>query len=275
MNNRSEGLPRFRKPPVIETVLGVYFRPSDQFRSVQQGILWDRSFRSQFPTLEERPPVEEIHERYGDERLAPPSIRWRVSERVQPPRLWAVSENGQHVIQIQTNAFFANWLKTSDGATYRPYAERRKAFGEQIRQVEEFFREERIGPLEPTSWTITYINHIDYGGLSVLGPTLARTLAAWTNQWSSNWLPAIDNAVFDLAFPMPDCAGRLNVNLKPAVVLSDKREVLRLDLTARGQLKSNDATSALSAIDMGHEWIVRGFATLTTPELHQEWERIQ
>lgn len=275
MSNSSEGLPRFGKPPVIETVLGIHFRSLDRFTSVQQGLLWDRRFRRQFPRLEERPPVEELHERFGEERLAPPVIRWQVSERVPSPRLWAASENGQHVIQIQKNGFFANWLKTSDDETYRPYLERREAFSQQLNQVEEFFHEEEIGQLEPTSWTLTYINHIDYKGLHELGPALARTLTVWTNQWSDDWLPQPDKVNLDFTFPMPDDMGRLNVSLVPVVLLSDKRQMLRLDLTARGQLKVKDVASALAGIDLGHDWVVRGFASLTRPEMHQKWERIQ
>lgn len=277
MTSTSEALPRFGKPPVIETVLGVHFRPLEKFTSAHQGLLWERCFRARFPNLEERPPVEEVRERFGEERLAPQVIRWQVFDRPPALRLWAASENGQHVVQIQKNALFANWLKTGEAAAYRPYSERREEFSQQLSQVEEFLREEEIGQLEPTSWSVTYINHIDYEGLHEVGPAVARTLTVWANQFSDDWLPATDKVLLDFAFPMPDNAGRLNVNLKPAVVLSDKRQVLRFDLTARGQLKkeSRDVASALAGIDLGHEWIVRGFASLTRPEMHHVWERTQ
>lgn len=262
---------------MIETVLGVHFRPLAKFTSAHQGLLWERFFRARFPNLEERPPVEEVRERFGEDRLAAPAIRWQVSDRPDAPRLWAASENGQHVVQIQRNALFANWLKTDDNAAYRSYAERRGEFSEQLSQVEEFFRDEDVGQLEPTSWSVTYINHIDYEGLHEVGPAVAKTLTVWTNQFSDDWLPAVDKVVLDFAFPMPDEAGRLNVNLKPAVVRNDRRQVLRLDLTARGQLKkeSPDVAGALAGIDLGHEWVVRGFASLTRPEMHEVWERIQ
>ncbi len=275
MSSSIEELPRFGKPPVIETVLGVHFRPLEKFTSAHQGLLWHRCFRARFPNLEERPPVEEVRELFDEERLGVPMIRWQVSDRLPGPRLWAASENGQHVVQIQKNALFANWLRTGEEVAYLPYAERRQEFSEQLNQVEEFFRVEEIGQLEPTSWSVTYINHIDYEGLHNLGPAVARTLTVWTNQLSDDWLPAPDKVVLDFAFPMPDNAGRLNVNLTTAVVLSDKRHVLRLDLTARGQLKTKDVASALAGIDLGHEWIVRGFASLTRPEMHQAWERLR
>ena len=275
MVESSEALPRFRRPPVIETVLGVHFRPLERFTSAHQGLLWDRCFRAQFPKLEERPPVEEVRERFGEERLTPPAIRWQVFDRPPAPRLWAASENGRHVVQIQKNTLLANWLKTGEEAVYRPYLERRQEFSRQLSQVEEFFHEEEIGQLEPTSWIATYINHIDYEGLYDLGPAVARTLTLWTNQLSDDWLRTTDSVMLDFTFPMPDNAGRLNVNVKPVVVLSDKSQVLRLDLTARGQVKTKDVPSVLDGIDLGHEWVVRGFASLTRHEMHREWERTQ
>ena len=274
MTNSSEALPRFGRPPVIETVLGVHFRPLEKFTSAHQGLLWERYLRAQFPKLEERPPVEEIRERFAEERLAPAMIRWQVSDRPDAPRLWAVSENGQHVVQIQKNALFVNWMKTGEKVAYRPYADRRQEFSRQLDRVAEFFRNEGIGDLEPTTWSVTYINHMEYEGFHNVGPAVARTLAVWANQRSDNWLPEPDKVVLDLSFPMPDNAGRLNVNLTPVVLLSDKRQMLRLDLTARGQLKARDVASALAGIDLGHEWVVRGFASLTRPEMHRLWERM-
>lgn len=276
MKNNARSLPRFRKPPVVETVLSVYFRPFGRFGSAEQGILWDRHFRSLFPKLEEQPPAEEMRERFGEERLAAvPSVRWRVMDRPDAPRLWAASENGQHVIQIQKNAFFSNWLKAAEDVAYRPYQDRREEFSRQLGQLEGFFQDQGIGEFEPTSWGVTYINHIGYEGLDCLGPAVARTMTVWTNQFSDDWLSTPDTLVLNSAFPMPDNVGRLNVNLTPVVVTKDKRHMLRLDLTARGQVKTKGRAGVLDAIDLGHEWVVRGFASLTQPEMHQVWEREQ
>jgi uncharacterized protein (TIGR04255 family) len=275
MSSSDQGLPRFDRPPVIETVLGVHFRPLEKFTSAHQGLLWDRYFRARFPKLEERPPIQEVRELFGEERLSVPMIQWQVSDQPPALRLWAASENGQNVVQIQKNGLFANWLRTGEGVAYWPYSERRREFSEQLRQVEQFFREEAIGPLEPTTWSVTYVNHVDYEGFRKVGPAVAATLTFWTNQSSDNWLPEPDKVALDFTFPIPDNAGRLNVNLTTAVVLSDKRHVLRLELTARGQLKTNDVASALAGIDLGHVWIVRGFASLTRPEMHKEWGRTQ
>jgi len=271
-------LPRFRKPPVIETVLGVHFRPLEKFNSAEQGILWDRYFRAQFPKLEERAPIEEIQERFGQERLvSSSSARWKVMDRPDVPRLWASSENGQHVVQIQKRAFFTNWLKTAEETTYRPYAERRAEFSRQLGQLEEFFEERDLGKIEPTSWNVTYINHIDSKGMEHVGSEVAEKLTVWTNQFNDDFLQEPDNLRLSFAFPMPDNIGRLNISFSPAISPKDERPIFRLELTARGQPKINDIPNTFNAIDLGHEWVVRGFASLTRPEMHEKgiWERIQ
>ena len=277
MSNSNQELPRFRRPPVVETVLGVYFRSLEKFTSAEQGIFWDRYFRPKFPKLEERPPTEELRERFGEERLAPTAdIRWRVTQRPDAPRLWATSENGQHVVQIQRNGFLSNWQKADDDVAYQSFEERRQEFGQQLAQLDKFLREQDIGRIELTSWIVTYINHMDYEGLDNVGPAVAKTLTVWTNQFSDNWLTTPDKLVLDFAFPMPDNAGRLNVNLAHVFVKKSKQHKLRLDLTARGHLQSEDKSikSVLNSIDLGHEWVVRGFASLTRPEMHKLWERI-
>jgi uncharacterized protein (TIGR04255 family) len=276
MITSEEPLPRFRKPPVVETVLGVYFRPLDKFGSAQLGIVWDRYFRERFPNTEERPPIEEIPEQFGDARMSAfPMVRWQVMDRPDTPRLWAASEDGQHVIQIQRNALFSNWLKIAGDVAYRPYLERRQEFSRQLGQLDEFLQEQKIGRMELTSWNVTYINHIDYKGMDDLGPEVAKNLTVWANQFSDGFLDKPDKLTLGFAFPMPDHAGRLNVNLTPVVLSKEKRQALRLDLTARGQLKAKDIPNALSAIDTGHEWVVRGFASLTRAEMHEVWEREQ
>lgn len=276
MTNNIKSLPRFRNPPVVETVMGVHFRPLERFTSAEQGILWDRLFRQKYPKLEERPPIEEVTEKFGDEHFGSlPVMRWQVMDRPDSPRLWAVSGSGQSVIQIQRNAFFSNWLKSGDDVAYLPYLERRQQFTEQLNQLYEFFREQGVGQLEPTSWAVTYVNHVEYKGMDQIGAEVARIFTFWTNQFSDDFLREPDKLTLGFTFPMPDNAGRLNVNLKPVVSPKDKRQLLRLDLTARGPCHDKGIAGALSAIDLGHEWIVRGFASLTHPEMHQVWEREQ
>lgn len=44
-----------------------------------------------------------------------------------------------------------------------------------------------------------------------------------------------------------------------------------LTLTARG--KANEGCDLMEFVDMAHEWIVRGFADVTTKDMQKEWGR--
>lgn len=272
MSSNADYLPRFRKPPVVETVLGVYFRPLEKLTSAHIGMLWDRHFRKQFPAIQEQPPVEEIQEQFAETRSMPfPMVRWQV--RPTMSRLWASSGSGEHVVQIQRNAFFSNWLKAGNDSVYSHYDARRQEFESQLNQLATFVADQELGQLAPTSWTITYINHILYDNKESVGAVAAKTLNVWTNQIGDGFLGEPDKLSLDFAFPMLGNTGTLNVNLIPVILPKENQSALRLDLTARGQLKIKDITNALDAIDLGHEWVTRGFASLTRPEMHLIWER--
>jgi hypothetical protein len=46
-----------------------------------------------------------------------------------------------------------------------------------------------------------------------------------------------------------------------------------MNLTARGRPDEESIEGALRFLDIGREWIVRGFAAVTTPEMHAIWRR--
>ena len=112
-------------------------------------------------------------------------------------------------------------------------------------------RELEIGRVEPTSWVVTYISHIEYEGAQSVGPTVAKAFTVWTDQTSDGWLPPPDRVVLDMAFPMPDNAGRLHVTSAPVVRLTDKKEMLRLDITARGKAKAKGTDKCLGRNRLG------------------------
>jgi hypothetical protein len=46
-----------------------------------------------------------------------------------------------------------------------------------------------------------------------------------------------------------------------------------MTLTARGVPHSSDQEELLRCLDVGREWVVRGFADFTTDEMHNLWKR--
>jgi uncharacterized protein (TIGR04255 family) len=275
MPNDYDSLPRFDRPPVIETVMGVHFKPLPRFTGAHQGVLWDREFRSDFPQVKERPPVEEVVERFGSDRLeSSAGIRWSLSDQPDTPRLWAMSDSGEHILQIQKSALLTNWQRPPN-VGYLHYSERRSEFERRLQIVDEFLRTNELGQVEPTSCLLTYINHLELDSLSDTADVVQQCLTVWQNSTSDSWLPKPDELRLHFAFPMPADSGRLNVIVNPVVRRQDKQPMIRMELTARGVPEDRSIDSAIRWIDGGHEWIVRGFSSITRPEMHEIWGRTQ
>jgi uncharacterized protein (TIGR04255 family) len=268
-------MPRFDAPPVVETVMGVHFQPLPSFSVASRVLFWS-TLSDQFPNVEEKAPVDEVREEFGVDRLpVGHGIRWQFSEALPSPRLWAKSPDGKHTIQLQKDALMVNWERVGGSpGDYWPYEERRREFQEKLERLDQFLAENQIGRVTPTSCFVTYINHVECVGGS-FAPYLQRLLTVWSNDTSDDWLPPIERASLQLAFAMPEEQGRLHVSVAPGVRRTDKATIVRLDLTARGAPREPSLDMAMDWIDMGHEWIVRGFTSLTRPEMHQLWRRIQ
>ncbi len=124
MVHEPQPMPRFDNPPVVETVMGVFFRPLAGFTIAERSIFWSQ-LRSEFPAVEEKPPVDEVQESFDENTINAAGIRWQIEE-FPPVRLWAKSDDRRHTLQIQQNALFVNWERNPDGTDrYWHYGQRR------------------------------------------------------------------------------------------------------------------------------------------------------
>jgi uncharacterized protein (TIGR04255 family) len=267
-------LPRFEAPPVIETVLGVYFRPLRQMNTVEQGIFWNEALRGDFPEYELRPPVEEALDRF-DGRPLVQGLRWQLSNEPETPRLWAKSPTGEHILQVQRNAILANWLR--QGSAYRPFIERLATFQARLEQLETYaLRKDFQQSLSPTSCTVTYINQIPLEPKESWASALERVLICFSNP-ANDLLPRVDRARLEFSFAFPSERGRLHVVATPGHGKDGRDSVLQLELSSRATLATEEPSleKAIGMVRTAHDWIVRGFATLTRPEMHRVWRRVQ
>jgi uncharacterized protein (TIGR04255 family) len=268
-------LPRFEAPPVIETVLGVFFRPLRRLNTVEQGVFWNEVLRGDFPKYELRPPIEEVSERFEGKSAIIQGVHWQVSSEPETPRLWAISPSGEHILQVQRNAILANWLRR--GANYLPFQERITSFGSRLNQLGEYARlKDFQQQFSPTSCTATYINQIPIEENEPWAKAAERVLTCFSNP-AIDWLPPIDRGRLQFSFPFASERGRLHVVAIPALQEEGQTLVMQLELTARLGLakEAQTADAALAAVRTAHDWIVRGFATLTRPEMHEIWRRIR
>jgi uncharacterized protein (TIGR04255 family) len=262
--------PKFRRPPVIETILGVQFAPLERFSIPHFGLFW-ASIRDKYPRQEMKPPLGPEIEEFGGQ-LGPPTLNLLLTAEPDA-RCWFIDSSGTQLIQVQRDRFIRNWRKVSGGDEYPSYDVLKPRFREDWARFHDFLAREELGRPEINQCEVTYVNHIaQWEGWSSFGET--HKVISLLASPIQGFLPEPEIVALNNRYLMTDKKGRLHVTLQPAVRRGDGKVVLQLTLTARGRPASSRSEDIISWFDMGHEWIVRGFVDITTTDMHRLWERL-
>ena len=267
--------PKFRRPPVIETVLGVQFEPLHAMQITHFGLFWSR-IKDRFPQVEHHPLLEPVRESF-DKRLVQGGPRWRIAGRPEPPRVWYLSqenEQGQQLLQVQPDRFLQNWRRASlSSQDYPSYERNREDFAKSFREFVRFAEACSLGRVAPNQCEVTYVNHIPIDDDCGVGEMFRRCFPSLAGAHSDDFLPSSPERVaFKCSYPISDQRGRLHIDIKSAMDKRDRHEILVLVLTARGAPTSTDLDGVLDWFDLGHFWVVKGFKSFTTKVMHERWE---
>lgn len=267
-------LPKFKNPPVVETVLGVQFDEIEGLLTPHLGLLWHK-YRSNLPLIEEHPLLGPAIEKFD---VQPPSPIEIAFEPKPESRAWFLNRPRSELIQVQRDRFIRNWRKVAD-VSYPNYEPLRKQFEQDFALFQEFIETEKLGSINVNQCEVTYVNHIEPAiGVWESHSQIDKILRNWTC-WagSDKFLPVPEDASIRLRFRIPDASGRpigrLQAELRSARKLTDGAAIFVLNLTARGRPTGSDVDAVLDFLDLGREWVVRGFTELTTTEMHNIWER--
>ena len=272
---RPDDLPDFRNPPLVETVLSLQFQPLRGFKSVHVGLLWHQ-FRDTFPLIEEHPPLNVARETFGVP--APGQVEVTIEEKPPLPRVWFLNASETELIQIQADRFIHNWRKSGKVSTpYPRYEGVRAKFRDEVRGFQQFLSDEKLGQIVINQCEVTYVNHIEPCEAWHSHGQIEGVLRAWDAR-GRVFLPEAEGGRIEQRFVIRSDSGgplgRLHASLTPAWKVEGQSPILVLTLTARGSPIGEGIDGAFAFLDLGREWIVRGFAELTTTEMHRVWERI-
>jgi uncharacterized protein (TIGR04255 family) len=262
--DKSQSLPDYEKPPVVEVVCGIVFETIKAFKGHHLGLFWQK-VRDEFPGCDH-------------------AARLGFNPEVEPfdlanylPRAWFVSAKQNTLIQLQDNMFFFNWRRMQEDEDYPRYSTIIEAFKTNLAVFHEFLQEEDLGSVTPKTCELTYINHIPKGegweSLSEIKETFPDL--AW-NSTEKRFLPQPITLSGQIVFPMPDDKGRLNVTLQRGEKKQpDKCPVLILQIKAQGLGGEKSMDAVWEWFEVAHEWIVRGFTDLTGTTIQKEvWRRL-
>jgi uncharacterized protein (TIGR04255 family) len=266
--SRPADLADFENPPVVETVLSVQFERIAGLHAAHLGLLW-HEFRAAFPRPDERTPLDQVIEQFPETARARVGLELQTFENLPVPRLCFLNLQGNEMIQVQADRFIKNWRKEGEAEQYPHYETIKPMFERDFGIFADFLQRNRFEVPAINQCEVTYVNHI----LSGEGWGRFGDFNEIFNFWNG---PQVDipgrvedlraHARFIISDDHGGPIGRLHVDVQPAFRTSDNKPMYVFHLTARGQ-----AAKGFEFFDVGRRWIVKSFASLTTPKMHQIW----
>ncbi len=254
-------LPKYKKPPVVEVAISVYFKPIPDLKTAHFGRFWNL-VSADYPKTEDRPPL-----------IDPQVVE--LSQFLPLPRVFLISENETYLIQLQNNFFAHNWRKVRDSDQYPSFEHAKGLFQQKWGVFQTFLRDTRLAEPELTRYEVTYVNHfVEPPGAFPLAIEDYSPLISLRAAAPEHFLPPPRKLLADLQFDILGEQGKIRVTFKQGARTTDNKEVMQVDLIARKAAKA-DGSDMEEWLEVAHEWIVRGFTDLTTPGAHDKWERIQ
>lgn len=261
-------LPDFQDPPVDEVVLGVQFEPPIGYTSVFVGKIWDL-FRDEFPIVNEVPRLEPQFEVFGGNPT--PGFQFSFGAGPLRGRLWFISTDENHLLQIQEDRFFLNWRKrpngNDSGLPYPRYEQISATYKRTIGLLDRFFHDNFGVGLTITQAEATYFNVMPIDEFSSAG-----TIFSFLNAGGLNLEGFATNLVELLVDDAGHPTARGYYELQ-SLIMPDGQKLARLGLTVRGKPKGDDIAAGLAFIDSARLNIISKFCDLTTPEAQKKWGR--
>ncbi|MGE3966455.1 MAG: TIGR04255 family protein [Planctomycetota bacterium] len=260
-------LPSYERPPVIEVVCGVQFEPLEILMT-HLGLLWQQF--PDYPTVIEVAPLIPVIEKFGEEQ----ALRLHMTDLPPMARTWFLHRDETGIVQIQKDRFLHNWKKVRESDDYPRFGTVIGLFRDRLTTFETFLRDVGLGDLRPTQYELTYVNHIPQGEGWGTMADFGRLFPGLTSSGVAGFLPSMEQCNLRSAYVLPNQHGRLHVTIRTATGVDDKKPVIVLELTARGFPGTADRDGMWRWFDLAHEWIVRGFSDLTSPEVQKaQWKR--
>ncbi|MHB8296844.1 MAG: TIGR04255 family protein [Acidimicrobiales bacterium] len=264
MTSSDTPLADYDRPPVVEVVFATALR-SLPVSVVDLSAFVLESLGEDYPLRTEQAPMRMPVETFDEtsQRLAPSLgllAGWA------PVRLWLQSADQTRLVQLQRDWIACNWQKAGNHAPYPRY-ERIEAFFLQVwDDLSSFVDRHGQGSLVAEQCELTYVNHILPGA------------GVWENHGQLDRVIRLAGVAGDF-LPAPEVGqlgsryrisadgrdvGRLHVQTLPGANPVDQRPLIQLNITARGAPLGEGRDGALAFFRLAHEWIVRGFAAVTT-----------
>jgi uncharacterized protein (TIGR04255 family) len=271
VSERPVGLPNYQNPPIDELAIGVQFPPIENFHDAHAGLYWPK-VRMAYPRVENQPRVEgPIESR--DQGLVPTfPIQFPLAAPSQS-RTWLISQDDEHLIQIQNTRFLQNWRRR--GAQYPHFEKIWNLFQDHYEEFKRLLESERLAQPIVQQVEITYINWIadllpsrflkSGAGAGIIAH--GRQVEPESQALSARYRIDAEDEVIE----------RLYVQCQPAIKPQEQDSkgtaLIFTYKAAKADGFSEDQIEFYA--QSGRFIIVNAFTDLTTPEAHEIWGPIE
>lgn len=258
-------LPDYKKPPVVEVIIGIRFQPIEKLSTTHFGIFWEK-IKSEYPLFDDKPPLGDESEETRFEVVHLPPLR----------RVFMHQANQAYVMQLQPDRFLHNWRKLKDSDEYPHFSQASSNFKHGWELFTDFAVEQGLGRPQSIKYEVTYINHFfekpDSFPLAMAGyfPFFRWQQSGRRDQF----LPDPTSVALDLRFAIPEDRGRLRLLVKHGKRKPDDSDVMQAEMMVNGPAKA-DASDLDEFLKLANTWIVKGFTDLTAESAHRKWDRTQ
>lgn len=247
--------------------MGVQFAPLSGMRIVHFGLFWER-IKEDFPNVEEREPLIPIKEA---REVAPFDEGWRVSTKVELPRVWYLGNKGdlgQQLLQVQPDRFLHNWRTIKGGGDYPEFANNRKSFHRFYEVFTTFVNENGLGVLRAEQCEVTYVNHIPLQSAN-LWAAVSKTFTLFGDKFPRN--DEVERISLNASYWLNELSGRVHIAIQPAKNVRSGTDLLDFRLTARGAPSSGSFEDIDKWLDTGHKTLWSLFSQFTSSDAKKQW----
>src|SRR5258708_5390321 len=248
--------PDFGKPPVSEVLMSVEFLPLQNWRPPHAGLYWG-CIDAEYPKTDVQFPIASERERFGDEYWVNQKLRVELAQP-ESARYWFIGADPTRLIQVQRDRFIINWRKVADAAPYPRYHKSiRPRFEKEWKQFRGFVSDKTLGAIEVQQCEITYVNDIEQGQGWNTFNDFGALFAPWVGTVKDSFLPPLQSLKLNGSFEMPNQQGRLNFVVHHLRRGLNGKEVIQVQLIARGKPKSTEDADIMAWIDALPDWLAR------------------
>ena len=254
-------LPQFKSPPVSEVACTLQLSDALQIRTIDFATVAE-AFANEYPVIEEHPPLPPIS--VGGQ------FNFQFGAPFELPRLWMIDRSGNRLVQFQRDRIGVNWRKRADDEEYPRF---RGAIRPALLDAYERLLTvtSALGLEAPTfdAFDMTYVNPIALEA----GQQLSDVIRPWSGEMLDELGEPIHGVNLKVTFAMPAIDGLMTADAGIATRVEDGSPIVLLQLTVRGRVDDGTFQTALECVDTARQWIVKGFASMTTESMHEKWGR--